>query len=98
MKLSLKEYSFKLISPAVKSGGIIGSQSILLPSSIRNRNTDETYLAEILKRNPGILGSGLRGTLSTGSGLDIHKLIGKLPRPKKDLLFLATTMQVPTIR
>ena len=40
---------------------------------MRNRNTDETYLAEILKRNPGIL----------GSGLDIHKLIGKLPRPKK---------------
>ena len=65
--------SFKLISPSVKSGGIIGSQSILLPSSMRNRNTDETYFAEILKRNPGIL----------GSGLDIHKLIGKLPRPKK---------------
>ena len=40
---------------------------------MRNKNTDETYLAEILKRNPGIL----------GSGLDIHKLIGKLPRPKK---------------
>ena len=75
--------SFKLISPPVKSGGIIGLQSILLPLSIRNRNTAETYLAEILKRNPGILGSGLRGTLYTGSGLDIHKLIGKLPRPKK---------------
>ena len=44
---------------------------------MRNKNTDETYLAEILKRNPGILGSGLRG-----SRLDIHKLIGKLPRPK----------------
>ena len=39
---------------------------------MRNRNTDATYLAEILKRNPGIL----------DSGFDIHKLIGKFPRPK----------------
>ena len=43
---------------------------------MRNRDTDATYLAEILKRNPEILGSG-------GAGFDIHKLIGKLPRPKK---------------
>ena len=40
---------------------------------MRNRDTDAAYLAEILKRNPEIL----------GSGFDIHKLIGKLPRPKK---------------
>ena len=44
---------------------------------MRNRDTnadaDATYLAEILKRNPEIL----------GSGIDIHKLIGKLSRPKK---------------
>ena len=45
---------------------------------MRNRDTDATYLAEILKRNPEILGSGLGG-----AGFDIHKLIGKLPRPKK---------------
>ena len=40
---------------------------------MRNRDTDAAYLAEILKRNPEIL----------GSGFDIYKLIGKLPRPKK---------------
>ena len=40
---------------------------------MKNRDTDATYLAEILKRNPEIL----------GSGFGIHKLIGKLPRPKK---------------
>ena len=62
----------------LKSGGIIGSPSILLPSSMRNRDTDAAYLAEIFKRNPEILGSGLGG-----AGFDIHKLICKLPRPKK---------------
>ena len=36
-------------------------------------DADATYLAEILKRNPEIL----------GSGIDIHKLIGKLSRSKK---------------
>ena len=45
---------------------------------MRNRDTDATYLAEILKRNPEILGSGLGA-----AGFDIHKLIGKLPRPEK---------------
>ena len=40
---------------------------------MKNRDTDATYFAEILKRNPEIL----------GSVFDIHKLIGKLPRPKK---------------
>ena len=45
---------------------------------MRNKDTDATYLAEILKRNPEILGLGLGG-----AGFDIHKLIGKLPRPKK---------------
>ena len=72
--------SFKLNAPpdvqpgqSLKSGGIIGSQSILLPSSLRNRNTDAAYLAEIYKNNPEIL----------GSGFDIHKLIVKLPRPKR---------------
>ena len=60
---------------SLKSGGIIGSQSVLLPSSMRNRETDAAYLAEIydaIHRGPEIL----------GSGFDIHKLIGKLPRPK----------------
>ena len=45
---------------------------------MRNRDTDAAYLAEIFKRNPEVLGSGLGG-----AGFDIHKLIGKLPRPKK---------------
>ena len=45
---------------------------------MRNRDTDAAYLAEIFKRNPEILGTGLGG-----AGFDIHKLIGKLPRPKK---------------
>ena len=65
---------------SLKSGGVIGSPSILLPSSMRNRDTDAAYLAEIFKRNPEILGSGLGG-----AGFDIHKLIGKLPRPKKGI-------------
>ena len=56
-----------------QDGGIIGSKSILLPESWRNRDADSEYLTEIYKNNPEIL----------GSGFDIHKLIGKLPRPKK---------------
>ena len=56
-----------------QDGGIIGSKSIFLPESIKNRDVDSDYLAEIYKNNPEIF----------GSGFDIHKLIGKLPRPKK---------------
>ena len=51
-----------------QNGGIIGSKSILLPSSMRNRDADFEYLNEIM---------------SKGSGIDIHKFIGKLPKPKK---------------
>ena len=56
---------------------------------MRNRDTDAAYLADIYKNNPQLFGSGLGSKIpasSEGAGFDIHKLIGKLQRPKKGFI------------
>ena len=48
-----------------------------------------TILALDIEESLGRLPSNI------GSGIDVHKLIGKLPKPKKDFHFQDITMRVP---